>query len=572
MKLIKIIHTALVSGIVASGIASCNSDLDKVYIVPSDEISLGGASEDVILTPDNPEALVMTIYWSGDGKISLENSDLQTPVNAAEETIQLSSDEQFSTTIDINVEKGVRSRQFLCEELNSLLGRLGFPANEKAPLFIRIRSSLAANMEPTYSSVMKVMVQTYRLMLNLATVLDKDWNETSMQLASPEENGIYQGFMGVNGWMNWWLREANNIVWGNLGETGKIFYASSADDHWNFWFPAPSGCYFTTVNTVEGWWSALHIDNLTVSGDLNGEMTFNIKSNQWTLPVSMPSASTVSIRISGEGSLYDIQTTDMGPAIQTAVAFGGDSQCLSFGESGTTITVDLPAGETTLLLDLSNPLAYTVGAGESVEPEPATTPRLYFSGVVNWDGFDDYISLYDEANLCYGGAHWVNSEWGYRAYPEPDWSVSYKGGENATGLSGNLVLAESGNDGNIPAPESGLYVMDFNMKDLSYLLTKVETVSFTGLNDDWTEHAMQQSADNPEVFTAEFVKEKETPWGVKVLINGDWGLFFGGSDGNLRLGHSDAVTGFDGDNSLTIGETYVLTVDLGNQTYSYSTK
>lgn len=296
-----------------------------------------------------------------------------------------------------------------------------------------------------------------------------------------------------------------------------------------------------------------------------------MKANQWTLPINLTSASTVSISIKGQGSLYNKETSDMGPAIQQNVAFGGNSQNLSFGETGTVISVDLPAGETTLVLDLTNPLEYTIGAGEAA-PEPEAEPRLYFSGVVNWDGFDDYISLYDETNRCYGGAHWVNSEWGYRAYPQADWGIAYKGAPDATGLSGCLILAESGNDGNIPAPESGLYVMDFNMKDLSYTLTKVDNVTFTGLNDDWSEHPMQQSSDNPEVFTAEFVKVKETPWGVKVLINNNWSLFFGGGNGNLLLGHSDATTGFDGDNALTVGETYILTVDLGKQTYSYSLK
>ena len=559
------------SGAFIMGLASCESDIEPVYVIPSDDITLGGATGEIILSANNPQALAMTIYWSGDGQLSLDNSLIQAPVNAAEETLQLSKDEQFSSTIDLTVEKGVRSKQFLCEELNSLLGRLGYTADEKAPLYIRVRSVLAANVEPTYSSVIKVMVQSYRIHLILGTVLDKDWNETSMKLASPEENGIYKGFMGVNGWTNWWFREANNVVWGNLGESGKTFFASSADDHWNFWFPDPAGCYFTTLNTVEGWWSGLHIENLTVSGDIVGEMTYNMKANQWTLPINLTSASTVSISIKGQGSLYNKETSDMGPAIQQNVAFGGNSQNLSFGETGTVISVDLPAGETTLVLDLTNPLEYTIGAGEAA-PEPEAEPRLYFSGVVNWDGFDDYISLYDETNRCYGGAHWVNSEWGYRADPQADWGIAYKGAPDATGLSGCLILAESGNDGNIPAPESGLYVMDFNMKDLSYTLTKVDNVTFTGLNDDWSEHPMQQSSDNPEVFTAEFVKEKETPWGVKVLINNNWSLFFGGGNGNLLLGHSDATTGFDGDNALTVGETYILTVDLGKQTYSYSLK
>ena len=237
MKPSNLLHTALLSAIAALGLASCDSDIDPVYVLPSDDTVLSGASGDIILTPENPQALALTVYWSGDGRLALTDDLLQAPVNAAEETIQLSKESDFATTIDLSVEKGVRSRQFLSEELNSLLGRLGYEADVKAPLYIRVRSVLSANLEPTYSNTIEVMVQSYRIHLILGTVLDKDWNETSMRLASPDENGIYQGFMGVNGWTNWWFREANNVVWGNLGETGKTFHASSADDHWNFWFP-----------------------------------------------------------------------------------------------------------------------------------------------------------------------------------------------------------------------------------------------------------------------------------------------------------------------------------------------
>ena len=569
MKFNSIIRTVLLSGAAALGLISCDSDIDRVYVLPSPEPVLGGASSDIILTPGNPQALAMTIYWSGDGKLALSDTLLQAPVNAAVETIQLSKDDSFAETVDISVEKGVRSRQFLCEELNSLLGRLAFSEEELSPLYIRIRSVLSANLDAAYSSTLKVMVQPYSIHLILGTVLDKDWNETAMTLASPEENGIYQGFMGVNGWTNWWFREANNVVWGNLGEAGKTFYASSADDHWNFWFPAPAGCYFTTLNTLEGWWSALHIDNLEVAGDISGEMTYNMKANQWTMPVNLPQAASVSITLSGKASLYNKETTDMGPAVEKVVAFGGESGNLTFGETVAPVLVSLPAGETLLVLDLSNPLELKVGAGEAA-PEPEPEQRLYFSGLVTWDGFDDFISLYDEGAMAYGGAHWIASEWGYRAYTEPDWAAAYKAAEGAGPLEGSMVFADS--DGNIPAPENGLYVMDFKMKELTYKLTKVEEVTFTGLNDDWSEHPMVQDADNPEVFTAEFVKEKETPWGVKVLINHDWSLFFGGGSGNLILGHTDSTTGFDGDNDLTVGETYILKVDLGTQTYSYSIK
>lgn len=547
---------------------SCSSDLDKVFVF-GDDITLAGASKEIILSPDNPNALVLTLYWSGDGKLVLNDTTVQAPINAAETTIQLSANEDFTAPLELVVDKGVFSRQFLSEGFNSLLGRLNFEADVLAPLWIRVKSSLGANMAPTYSNVLKVGVQPYRIHLNLGRVLDKDQNETSMQLASPAENGIYRGFMGVNGWENWWFRENNNVTWGNQGVSGRVFYASSDDSHWNFWFPSPSGCYYTTVNTVEGWWSALHIDNLSVSGDVSGEMEYNKSANQWTLPVNMSQAGIVNITISGQGSLYNTATTDTGEPVKQQVGFGGDAQNLNFGSTSSTISVSLPAGPTHLVLDLSNPLQYSVAVGE-VAPEPAVSQQLYFSGLVDWNGFGDHLTLYDEASLGYGGAHWVDSEWGYRVYTEQAWNPAYKAASGATPLAGNLVLAES--DGNIPAPEKGLYVMDFSMKNLTYTLTAVSAVTFVGLNDDWSEHDMVQSADNPEIFTGEFVKQKETPWGVKVLINHNWGVFFGGGNGTLRLGHSDATTGFDGDNSLEVGKTYILTVNLGKQTYSYSLK
>ncbi len=572
MKIVNNIFKAMCLPLVLA-FASCNSDIDPVYVETGSQTELSGASNEVILTAENPQALAMTIYWTGDGKITLSDPKLQAAVNAATQTIQLSKDEAFTEPLDIAVDKDVRSYQFLSESLNALLGRLGYTANEKAPLWIRVKSSLADNINPSYSNVIKVMVQSYHISLTLGTVLDKDWNETTTTLGSAEENGIYTGFMGASSWDNWWFREANQVVWGNLGENGKPFYASSDDSHWNFWFPGSTGCYYTTLNTVEGWWSALYIPSLTVAGDITGSMVYNKKSNQWTLPINLATASTVTITISGSGSLYNYETTDTGTPIDKAVAFSGDSQNLTFGSTAGNISVALPAGNTTLILDLSNPLQYKITTGEA-EPEPETPTQLYLSGIVDWADpatGSCYLSLYEESSLSYAGAHYIKSEYGYRAYTEQSWSPAYKAADGATALSGSLVLAESDRN-NIPAPEEGLYVMDFSMKNLTYELTKVEKVTYAGLNDVWDEQEMTQSADNKEIFTAEFEKTKETSWGVKVLINGNWSLFFGGSSGALTLGKSDATTGFDGDNDLKIGKTYILTVDFGKQTYSYTLK
>ena len=363
MKIKNIIYIASFSMMMLA-VASCNSDMDEVYVLPVPDVSLSGASEDIELNDDNAESLALSLNWSGDGKLSLSDPDYKAPVNAAAEFIEFSKTEDFSTPYSIATENGVRTKQYTGTEFNAVLKQLVFPIGEKLPLYIRIKTELAANVTPTYSNVLKVNVRT-----------------------------------------------------------------------------------------------------------------------------------------------------DIVPSV--------------------------------------------------------ISDKLYFSGLVNWDAIEDYLSLYDESTQSYGGAHYINSEWGYRAYTEPNWDAAYTPTETSTAMSGSLVL---GGEGNIPAPEAGLYVMDFSMLKLTYDLTKVNTVTYAGLNDNWDETEMVQSKDDPEVFTAEFVKSADTPWGVKVLINHSWSMFFGGGDGKLVLGKSDAIGGFDGDNDLDYGKSYILTVDLGNQTYTYTAK
>lgn len=550
-------------------LASCDNDQDLIYTSGPLAPELGSATTDIVLDRNHLDALVLSLYWNEDGKLSLSDPDASLPASSVTNTIQLSATPEFSQIVEDIVPLGSYGRQYTCSQLNSYLSRLGYEGGVKAPLYVRLKRSIAANVEGHYSEPLVINVTPYYIDMTVGYVIDPNWADTGMTLYSAESNGIYTGFMGVSGWYNWYLREGNDVVWGNLGVDGKSFYAASDDSRWNFWFPGDDGCYYTTVNTAEGWWSALHIDNLTISGDISGEMTYAKSSNQWSLAVNLPSAGTVTITLSGQGTLYDTATTANGPGVPQTIGFGGDASHLTFGSQASAVTVDLPAGETTLLVTLSNPMAWTVGAGEAA-PEPEIDTHLYFSGLVTWDGFDDYLTLYDESSLSYGGAHWIDSEWGYRVYPATEWNPAYKGADDATPEAGSLVLAES--EGNVPAPAKGLYVMDFSMKNLTYSLVAVTDVTFAGLNDNWAETPMTQSAENPEVFTAEFVKEKETPWGVKVLINHDWGLFFGGGNGTLMLGRSDATGGFDGDNDLETGKTYILTVDLGRQTYSYTLK
>lgn len=366
---------------------SCESDITKVYVDPRNDIKLYGGSEDIILKAENPEALALTLYWDFDFSLQTTDPELQAPINASDLTLQLSDSDNFSSVVELVVNKGDRSRQILCAELNAFLTRLNFSSEELSPLFIRIKSVLSANLEPAYSNLLSVHVKPYKLDMRSGKVLAADKSETEIILASPEENGIYTGFMGVAAWYNWWFLENNNMLWGNNGDTGVPFEASTNESHWNFWFPEDAGCYFVTLNTLENWWSALHIDSLEVGGDINGEMIYNSKTNQWTMMVDKP-AGNYSVRISGKGALYNTTTdTYRAGAIIKDVAFSSVDGNIEFGEGeGADITVDLPGGETALVLDLNNPFEYIITTGEASDIPETHEDVLWLSGL------DDGIS------------------------------------------------------------------------------------------------------------------------------------------------------------------------------------
>ena len=544
---------------------SCNSDINKVYVDSDDEITLFGATEDIILTGDNPDALALSLYWDSSTSLSTSDSNVQAPLNSRELTLQLSDSENFSSLVEVALEKGRDSRQFLNAELNALLTRLDFSPEYLAPLYIRLKSELAANLLPSYSNLLKVNVQPYKLSMKLGSVLDADKNDTGISLASPEENGIYSGFMGVAAWYNWWFREANDMLWGNNGDTGVPFEASTAETHWNFWFPEDGGCYYVTLNTLEEWWNALHIDNIKVSGDLSGEMEYNQKSNVWTLNINK-NAGTYNIRLSAECALYD-KTTDTfrAGAIEKQIFFEGDAEGLRIADGeGNPVQVVLPGGETAIILDLSDPLKWTVSTGEAPEAPDSFDDVLWMSGFDDgisgsWN-FDCYLTAYNVDEGKYAAVHLADSLWGWLLYTDNNWG-GVMGTDSSDPYNGSVV--EGG--GNIPAPQPGRYLIDVSLTDMTYNLAEVSEVWYTGLNDDWSLYPMTLSEGC--IYQAEVEKYADTPWGVKILLRDDWSLWFGGADGVLRYGWD----GFNGDNGLPEG-TYVLTVDLAKCTYSYTAK
>lgn len=567
MKIIKIWSLILIL-VSTWTLISCENDGDIIYTSGADDITLSGNSSDIVLSVEDLDALALTLYWNDNGKLVTSDSLVKAPNEATQNIIELSASSDFSTIATLSMNAGVYEYQFTCRELNTQLTKLGYVPGEKAPLYIRICGKLADNINPKYSEVLVVNVTPYKIDTTVAQYLNSNQEETGQLLYSPEDNKVYSGFIGAGAWGNWWLREGDGTIWGNDGVSGTPFVISSdLSTSWNFWYPGVSGCYYTVVDVPKNEWSALYIQSLSVSGDLNGDMIYERKTNQWTMQIS-GDGGMKSINISGIGLLYNASTgTDDDDAIAKDVSFSGEASMLTFNPSGNgnSISINVPAGELNLILDLNNPKEWTLTVSSESTPVEETPELLWAvghnDGITGGWNFDSWLRLYNEDYLNYGGVLNINSLWGYKYCKEKDnWDDCWTMAEGGSANEGSLKV---GGSTNIESPDPGLYVVDVSISALTYKLTPITTVHYAGLNDDWSLKTMT-ATEVPGVYSATIEKTAATPYGVKVIINENWDLSFGGGSGILLL-HQN---GFDGDNDLANG-TYKLTVNLCEGTYKY---
>lgn len=558
-------------------LSACDNDADLVYADGIDDITLNGTTGDIVLNQDAADALVLTVYWNSNGRISLSDPRVAAPLNAINNVMEFSNTPEFATVATLQLEAGQCERQFTCRELNALVSQLGLEGGVKSPLYIRIASTLADNMPTTYSDVLAMNITPFAVDTTQAIYLDSSKNDTGKTLYSPEDNHVYRGFIGAGSWENWWLLEADGHMWGNDDVTGTPFIISTSSSAWNMWYPGLSGCYYTVVNTPTNEWSALLVQTLSVSGDINGDMTYDRKTNTWTLVINEAAAGDKTVTISGAGKLYDQHTgTDDAAAKDVTVGFSGDATALSFNPAGAgeAVTVNVPAGETALVLDLSDATAWRLTAGgDAPAPAEEVPATLWLAG--HDDGFTqsdwtfaELLHLYNEDNKTYGGCINFNSLWGYRIYPQNDWNPYYTMVAGGNAIEGKLV---ADGEGNIEAPAAGLYVLDVSLSNMTYKTIAISTVGVSGLNNSWDAILPMTPTGNPGEYTYTYEKTATSEWGVKILINDNWDICFGRGSNDAERGHLYLYQeGFYGDDEMPDGSTVTLTVNLIDGTYNYS--
>ncbi len=568
----RLIYTALTVATAAMMATGCDSDADKWYVDGLDESTIHSSANELELSGEDASKTAVSFTWSNESKLILHGpsyvgiADKSLPTY----TIEFSLTEDFKTSYTESVDDGIAT--YTVQSLNTIVRGLGANANERVTVYVRLKTALSANSEDyNESNVVTLYVTPYKIDYTVAKMLSSDQSSTIGYLYSadtdgdgdPDTQGLYSGFYGAGGWSNWYLQENDGTIWGNVGEDGNTFKASSDVTCWNFWYPGNNGCYYTIIDVSAAAetkaWTAVYIPALSLSGDVTGDMTYIRNENRWMCTFTT-SADNQTFSISGTGKEYNYSTgTDDDQATDYPVTFGagaGDSE-LEF--QGTGVFTVAKAGTYTInlyLSDFSN-LSYKIAAGaeEVVETAPE---QIYMSGLNDKWGFDFPLAVTDEDNWIYNGVFGVNScPWGYQFLKEEgNWSDGWCYG----GTDGTLKV---GTDANIEFTNTGVYAWTVDLKNLTYSTTQYENIYCTGFNDDWALTSMTADASSPSKFTASVTISKASSWGFQIVL-GDWTIALGGEDGKLDSWKKRNITD---DQSLEAGD-YTLTVDFATMTYN----
>lgn len=571
----RLTYMALAVATAAMTLTGCDSDADKMYVDGLESSTLLVSQDEIVLESGSAAMHAVTFLWTNDSKLKIYGTSTAGVADKSMPTytLEMSLTEDFANAYSQNVDNGVVS--YTVQELNTIVMDLGAKPFEKTSVFVRLTTALGNNgVDSKPSDVHQMHVTCYKVSYTTAKMIDKDKAAEIATLYSadtdgdgePDVRGEYKGFVGAASWSNFFLRENDGTIWGNVGKDASEFLASKDNDCWNFWYPGMSGCYFTEVNVSDEvetkQWIATYIPSLSISGDVSGEMTYIRAENRWMCVVTT-TADNQTFSISGTGKKYDKESkTDDAAATDTQISFGTAAEGKLVVGGGEKFTVE-KAGTYTIslyLADYSN-LTYEIKAGEEEVEEPAPKSLFVLGLNDSWE-FNHEMVMIDEDNLIYRGVFGSNTcPWGYQIAKEKDNFDDVFGGTDHSG--GELV---AGKESNIAIETPGVYLWEVDWKNMTYKTTAVTKVSYTGLNDNWDLHAMTADAANPSKYTATVSIEKASEWGGQIIINENWDIKVGGSDGTIEYGESK---NFTDDKNLEAGD-YFLTFDFAAGTYSFT--
>lgn len=357
-----------------TALVSCDESGDKIYLDGFKASDLMASASDVKLSVDNSKDVVLSLAWQNP---TLLSSDETKPAGSGvlKTYLQVSASENFTSEKEYTVTD--LSKAFTGADLNAAAKDLGLSPDVSSPLYFRIKSQMGNNLDAAYSNVCQVNVIPYIIHMDKMTIWNADKDKVLTYLYSPNEDGIYAGYMNASSWLNFWGKENDGTIWGNVGQDGHVYEMDNTESAWNFWFPGQTGIYYTVLDTKAKEFKPTYIKAMQLNGE---DMTYDAPNYAW-VKVITTSADNTPISIVADGAEYNKSTGDKGTPIaktmnytladgkMTAAAAAGSVNIAKAG----TYTITVKVGE-------NSDLTYSIESGNQTAPEPEASNTLCMYG------------------------------------------------------------------------------------------------------------------------------------------------------------------------------------------------
>ena len=356
-----------------TALVSCDESGDKIYLDGFEASSLMASASDVVLSVDKSKDVVLSLAWQNS---TLLSSDETKPAGSGvlQTYLQASASENFASVKEYSVTD--LSKAFTGADLNAAAKDLGLTPDVSSPLYFRIKSQMGSNLDAAYSNVCQVKVTPYLIDMSYINILKEktDVDHPLTYLYSPNEDGIYAGYMNASSWLNFWGKENDGTVWGNVGQDGHVYEIDNTESAWNFWFPGQTGIYYTVVDTKAKEFKPTYIKSFQLNGE---DMTYDAPNYAWTKVITTTADNTpVSIVATGAQYSKATGTEDAAAVVKTMNYTLADGKMTDSETAGSvniatagTYTITVKVGE-------HSQLEYTIVEGDQTTPEPEASNTL----------------------------------------------------------------------------------------------------------------------------------------------------------------------------------------------------
>ncbi|RGN83312.1 DUF5114 domain-containing protein [Segatella copri] len=355
-----------------TALVSCDESCDKIDLDGFKASDLMASASDVKLSVDNSKDVVLSLAWQNP---TLLSSDETKPAGSGvlKTYLQVSASENFTSEKEYTVTD--LSKAFTGADLNAAAKDLGLSPDVSSPLYFRIKSQMGNNLDAAYSNVCQVKVTPYLIDMSYINILDKDTKEQTLTyLYSPNSDGVYSGYMNASSWLNFWGKENDGTIWGNVGQDGHVYEMDNTESAWSFWFPGQAGIYYAVIDTKAKEFKP----TLLKSFQLNGEdMTYDAPNYAWTKVITTTADNTpVSIVATGAEYSKATGTEDAAAVVKTMNYTLADGKMTDSESAGSVIIPSAGTYTITVKVGEHSQLEYTIVEGDQTTPEPEASNTL----------------------------------------------------------------------------------------------------------------------------------------------------------------------------------------------------